>query len=148
MPEPLSTTSPGITLTSTRTMSGSVSARVPILVRRTALGPIANLRCIDVLKGSLNVCRALPAPGVFLAGNVLATKELGWLSILIDLCVLLVLFVMLLVVTAPLWGLGVIYWRWRRGSRQLTAPQLQGLPCRFAARATKSRGRPTPTGAN
>jgi hypothetical protein len=41
----------------------------------------------------------------------------GWLKILTDTCVLVVLIAMLLVLTAPFWALGLIFWSlWRVGA--------------------------------
>lgn len=71
----------------------------------------------------------------FLALIVPATIELGWLGILVDLFVLLVLFAMLLLLTAPFWGLGVIYWRWRRESRRMTDLSGQGTARSLLRRA-------------
>jgi len=38
----------------------------------------------------------------------------GWLEILIDTGVLVVLIAVLLAITVPFWGLGVIFWQWWR----------------------------------
>jgi hypothetical protein len=43
--------------------------------------------------------------------------------ILIDLCVLFVLFMMLLVLIALFWSLGVVCRRWRRESGQIIGPK-------------------------
>jgi hypothetical protein len=63
-------------------------------------------------RGKFNVYVRFLMSGVFPPEIVLGTIELGRIGILIDLYVLLVLSVMLFVVTtAPIWSLGLMYWR-------------------------------------
>jgi hypothetical protein len=48
-----------------------------------------------------------------------------WSELAIDICVLIVLIATLFVTSAPVWGLGVIFWCWWRGGGS-NSPSISG----------------------
>src|ERR1700737_1948472 len=59
-----------------------------------------------------------------------ASQENGinWLSISIDLCAAVLLLVLIVVATAPFWGLVMIFWSWHKKSSPMGSSPGRGLP--------------------
>jgi len=60
---------------------------------------------------------------------VAETGDPGELRLLTDAFLMVVLFALILILTSPFWGLGIIYWSLHRGSKQSRENRKQPAPC-------------------
>ena len=57
------------------------------------------------------------------------TGDPGEFRLLPDVFLMVVLFALILILTSPLWGLGIIYWSLHTGSKQRRENRKQPAPC-------------------
>jgi hypothetical protein len=90
------------------------SARLTTLLCALDPDQLAKIRPFSGLTAAFPNCYTAGFP----MGIALATRGLGWLGILVDVCAVALLLAMFFVALAPFWGLAVIFWCWQRESRQ------------------------------